>query len=176
MPATRLRRCLLAFAAAALIGASAAAADVSEPVFPRSGSHAYDVSHYDVRLSYRPVSGALEATTRIVATARQGLPRFSLDLDGLRVTGVTVDGEKAGFGRGRQKLKIAPGTPLARGEKFTVVVHYRGHPRRVVDPDGSSEGWIRTADGAFGSASRSVPPPGSPATTPPSTRRASASS
>ena len=150
MPATQLRRCLLAFAAAALIGASAAAAAVSEPFFPRSGSHAYDVSHYDVRLSYRPAAGALEATTRIAATARQSLRRFSLDLDGLRVTGVTVDGEKAGFGRGRQKLKIAPETPLACGEKFTVVVHYRGHPRRVVDPDGSSEGWIRTADGAFG--------------------------
>lgn len=151
MSAARPTRFLLGLAVAALVGASAAAAAGApgEPFFPRSGSHAYDVSHYDVRLAYRPAAAALEATTRIAAIARQGLRRFSLDLVGLRVTAVTVDGQAASFGRGRNKLKITPERPVARGESFAVVVRYRGHPRRVIDPDGTSEGWNRTADGAF---------------------------
>ncbi|HEX2709104.1 MAG TPA: M1 family metallopeptidase [Solirubrobacterales bacterium] len=151
MFAARLTRFLLGLAVAGLIGASSAAADVlGEPFFPRSGSRAYDVSHYDVRLAFRPANGTLDAATRISASADQRLSSFSLDLVGLRVTGVTVDGEGATFGRGRDKLKITPETPLVRGESFTVVVHYQGRPRRVIDPDGTFEGWNRTPDGAFG--------------------------
>jgi aminopeptidase N len=141
---------MLGLVTAGLIWASpAAAATPGEPFFPHSGSRAYDVSHYDVRLAYRPAAGSLEATAKIAAVARQRLRRFSLDLVGLTVTGVTVDGETAGFHRGRDKLKVVPEATLAAGEPFTVVVHYRGQPRRVVDPDGSSEGWIRTPDGAI---------------------------
>lgn len=36
------------------------------------------------------------------------LGRFSLDLDGLRVTGVDVDAERAAFARGKGKLTITP--------------------------------------------------------------------
>jgi aminopeptidase N len=90
----------------------------------------------------------LRATATISATATAGLRRFSLDLDGLRVTGVTVDGAPAKFSRGADKLVVVPATPLAAGGRFTAVVRYRGTPRRVVDPDGGVEGWIRTDDGA----------------------------
>ncbi len=138
-----------------LIGAAiAAGADApkvpSEPFFPRSGNRGYNVKSYDVSLGYQPRSGQLTARDTIVATATTGLSRFSLDLDGLKVTSVSVEGEKAKWSRGRGKVKIVPATPLTKGERFTVELRYQGQPRKVIDPDGSTEGWYRTSDGAVG--------------------------
>jgi aminopeptidase N len=154
LPGSRSTRRPRRFGACALllglaIAAPAAASTAPhETFFPRTGNVGYDVSHYDVSLAYRPGRGWLRATARIEATATQGLRHFSLDLDGLRVTAVSVDGQPAGFKRGRQKLKVTPPTPPRRGEAFTTLVRYQGRPRPVVDPDGSSEGWVRTPDGA----------------------------
>lgn len=146
----RLIRCLLGLTALALLsaGTALAATGSAEPFFPRSGSSAYDVGHYDVRLAYQPSRGTIDAVTTIEARARQGLRRFSLDLVGLRVTAVSVDGEPAKFSRGRGKLKIAPATAIGRGDAFTVSVDYQGRPQTIVDPDGSAEGWNPTPDGA----------------------------
>jgi aminopeptidase N len=139
-----------AIADPAMAAAAAAAASAPrEPFFPRSGSTDYDVSHYDVQLAYRPRSGRLNATTTIEAAASRRLRRISLDLFGLEVTAVTVDGQKAAFSRGRGKLKITPAEPLASGAVFSVSVSYNGRPRQAIDPDGSAEGWYRTSDGAL---------------------------
>jgi aminopeptidase N len=149
MVTARLIRCLLGLAVLALLTVSAAlAAGSKERFFPRSGTAAYNVGHYAVGLAYRHGNGSIVAKTTIEATARQRLSRLSLDLVGLRVTAVSVDGEAAEFNRGRGKLKIAPSAPIAKREAFTVVVAYRGRPRKITDPDGSSEGWNRTPDGA----------------------------
>ena len=152
MSRTRISRILLCLLAFGLLGAGSAAAQTgpADPFFPRSGNPGYDVSHYDVHLSYQPRSGRLKATTTIEATATQRLRRFALDLDGLNVTSVSVNGARAGIARGKGKLKVTPHVLLARGEAFTTVVHYRGRPEAVTDPDGSEEGWYRTADGALG--------------------------
>jgi aminopeptidase N len=149
---TRITRCLLCLAALGLLGASTAVAQTgaADPFFPRSGNQGYDVSHYDVHLSYQPGSGRLSATATIEATASQRLRRFALDLDGLSVTGVSVDGARAGVARGAGKLKVIPHRSLAAGEPFTTVVHYQGRPQPVIDPDGSEEGWHRTGDGGLG--------------------------
>lgn len=151
-----LPRCSLVVAVglALLGGATAAAAGApeqpSEPFFPRSGNRGYNVIHYDVTLGYQPRSGRLNARDVVEARATQGLRRFSLDLDGLQVTSVGVDGEPARFSRGRGKVKVVPATPIAKGDAFTVDLRYQGQPRKVTDPDGSTEGWYRTKDGAVG--------------------------
>jgi aminopeptidase N len=121
---------------------------LGDPFFPGTGNPGYDVGHYGVRLSYSPGSGELRARATIEATASVPLSRFSLDLDGLRVSGVSVDGVPARFSRGGGKLKVVPAAPLGAGAAFTAVVDYRGVPHRFIDPDGSAEGWIRTEDGA----------------------------
>jgi aminopeptidase N len=148
----RLSRGLLCLAIAGqLLAASAAAAaeKPKEPFFPRSGNSGYDARQYNVHLSYRPGDGTLRASADIRAIAEQRLSRFSLDLDGLRVTQVLVDGEPARFNRGRGKLKVEPKTPIARLDEFDVLVRYRGRPREITDPDGSQEGWYPTDDGAL---------------------------
>ncbi len=139
---------LLAIAASAM--AAAAPEQPSEPFFPRSGNRGYGVKHYDVSLGYQPRSGQLTARDVVEARATSGLRKFSLDLDGLKVTSVSVDGEAAKYSRGRGKVKIVPATPIAKGEAFKVELRYQGQPRKVTDPDGSTEGWYRTPDGAIG--------------------------
>jgi aminopeptidase N len=136
---------LLAFAA---VASAAAPEKPTEPFFPRSGNRGYDVKHYDVSLGYQPRSGQLIARDVVEGRATSGLSRFSLDLDGLKVTSVGVDGEPARYSRGRGKVKIVPATPIAKGDVFTVDLRYQGVPRKVTDPDGSTEGWYRTSDGA----------------------------
>ena len=152
LPRRALAVLALALGLALLGGAIASAAGApeqpTEPFFPRSGNRGYDVKHYDVSLGYQPRSGELTARDAIEARATSGLTRFSLDLDGLKVTSVGVDGEPAKFSRGRGKVKIVPATPIAKGERFTVELRYQGIPRKVTDPDGSTEGWYRTPDGA----------------------------
>lgn len=147
-----LKRCvtLLLLALGLLAPAAAPGAERGrEPFFPRAGNVGYEVSHYNVRLTYRPATDHLKATAEIEATAKQRLSRFSLDLYGLEVTEVSVNGRQASFNRGRGKLKVEPREPIRRGEEFWVVVRYRGEPRPLTDPDGGHEGWIATHDGAL---------------------------
>jgi len=146
-----LKRCvtLLLLTAGLLAAPSHAAERPREPFFPRSGNVGYDALRYVVNLSFRPSADRIEAAARIQAIATQRLRRFSLDLVGLRVTAVTVNGESAAFNRGRGKLKIEPSGPVARGAEFTIRIRYRGVPRPITDPDGGTEGWLRTNDGAL---------------------------
>jgi aminopeptidase N len=147
----RLARWLVGLAAAGLLAAGpAAAAGKGEPFFPHEGNAGYDVTHYDANLAYRPSSELLVATTRIEATATaKRLRSFSLDLDGLRVTAVSLDGARATFSRGNDKLWVTARAPIPAGAEFIAVVSYRGHPGTVVDPDGTAEGWYPTTDGAI---------------------------
>ncbi|HET7356592.1 MAG TPA: M1 family metallopeptidase [Nocardioidaceae bacterium] len=117
-----------------------------DSLFPFAGNGGYDVRHYRVVLGYRPKHNRIEAVTTIRARAEHGLSSFSLDLSGLRVQTVYVDGRSADFTRHGHELIITPTTPV-RGV-FTASISYGGHPVRHTDPDGSSEGWIRTPDGA----------------------------
>ena len=141
---------VLALAGGAVASAATAPKQPSEPFFPRSGNRGYDVKHYDVTLGYQPRSGMLVARDVVEARATSGLSKFSLDLDGLKVTSVSVDGEAAEYSRGRGKVKVVPTTPIPKGKPFTVELRYQGVPRKVIDPDGSPEGWFRTKDGAIG--------------------------
>jgi aminopeptidase N len=133
----------------ALVATASAAEKNKEPFFPRSGNPGYDVRDYDVHLQYRPTDRLLLASATIHARSTQGLRRFSLDLDGLHVSQVQVDGEPARFNRGRGKLRVMPQAAIPADEDFAVSVSYFGTPRRVTDPDGSQEGWYPTDDGAL---------------------------
>jgi aminopeptidase N len=158
-PSSGGRRLAVGLAACALLAALPAAAAGSEfahgaagagdPYFPHAGNGGYDVSHYGLALHYAPSSDRLRAVATIRASTTEGLSRFDLDLRGLHVPSVRVDGEPAGFHRRGQELIITPRHPLPRGEPFKVRVQYRGKPRPVIDPDGSKDGWIPTSDGAF---------------------------
>ncbi|MFD9301631.1 M1 family metallopeptidase [Streptomyces sp. NPDC060048] len=123
------------------------ASGVRDPYFPKAGNGGYQVEHYDLDLDYDPADGRLDATAVITARAEQGLSSFNLDLAGLDVERVSVQGEGARFNRAGNELTVRPAEDLARGEVFRTEIEYAGRPKRVTDPDGSREGWIVTPDG-----------------------------
>ncbi|MFD3497455.1 M1 family metallopeptidase [Streptomyces sp. NPDC058678] len=139
----------LLVAAGPASAATAGTTGVGDPYFPLAGNGGYDVGHYDLTLRYDPGSGHLAGKAVLTARATQRLTRFDLDLNGLRVTGLTVDHAKAEHTRDGQELVVTPRHTLRKGQKFRIAVTYEGKPRPVTDPDGSLDGWIPTDDGAF---------------------------
>ncbi|KPI13466.1 Peptidase M1 membrane alanine aminopeptidase [Actinobacteria bacterium OK074] len=131
------------------MASSVGAAGAGDPYFPLSGNGGYDVGHYALTLSYTPKSGHLDGKAVVSARATQHLTRFDLDLKGLKVSRVTVDGAQAAFRRDGQELVVTPRHALKKGQDFHVTVAYAGTPGPVTDPDGSLDGWIPTDDGAF---------------------------
>ena len=131
--------------------AATGAGSGGDPFFPDAGNQGYDVSDYDLALDYDPAANRLDGVARISAVATAPLERFNLDLRRqMVVAAVSVDGVAAGFGQtGKQELVVTPAAPVAAGSSFVVEVVYGGRPEAVVDPDGSTEGWITTDDGAF---------------------------
>lgn len=121
------------------------AASGRDSLFPGQGTDAYDVRHYDVALDYAK-AGTISATTTVRATAARPLPRIDLDLEGLTVRSVSVDGRDATWSRTGTKLHVVPRATV-HGD-FTVVVRYGGRPVTHIDPDGAKDGWVPTADGA----------------------------
>ncbi len=136
-------------------GAAGIAGDAGagDRYYPGLGNGGYDVDHYTVALTWRPEPGRIEGVTTIEASATEALSGFNLDLSGLAVRGVEVDGEPATFdrqGEDDDELAITPAVPLAAGETFTTVVTYEGEPEpeRFLD-DLPELGWITDGDGAY---------------------------
>jgi aminopeptidase N len=123
---------------------------LGDPFFPLAGNGGYDVKHYALDLDYEPLpANVLDAEVTIVARATQDLSAFNLDLRGYDITALTVDRRDAAFSRSGQELTVTPQRGLREGARFVVHVEYSGSPAPVIDPDGSSEGFVPTADGAF---------------------------
>lgn len=121
---------------------SAGAPGVGDPYFPELGNGGYDVDHYDLELTWDADIGRLSGRATVEATATQDLSRFNLDLVGLEVTSVQVDGTAAVVSREGRELQLTPSTPIAEGASFTTVVAYEGVPTPV--PDGTDlfeVGW-----------------------------------
>ncbi|MEV7523173.1 M1 family metallopeptidase [Streptomyces sp. NPDC091371] len=126
------------------------ASGLRDAYFPKAGNGGYQVEHYALDLDYDPADAELNATAVITARAEQDLSSFNLDLSGLKVEGVTVQGEPARHNRSGNELTVRPAEDLKNGEVFRVEIDYGGKPKTVVDPGGAKEGWIATEGGAVG--------------------------
>ncbi|WP_328891291.1 M1 family metallopeptidase [Streptomyces sp. NBC_00316] len=128
------------------------AAGLRDPYFPKAGNGGYDVTHYDLTLDVDPAAHRIRGTAVITARATQDLSAFNLDLAGLTVESARVEGRPAAFNRAARELTLRPDAEvesrLRRGRTFRTVVRYSGSPLTLTDPDGSKEGWLRTADGS----------------------------
>ncbi|MEU1511274.1 M1 family metallopeptidase [Streptomyces sp. NPDC005811] len=136
---------LLAIPASAA-GASPGAPGIGDPYYPAYGNGGYDVSHYDLRLTYRPATDELAGTATILARTTEDLSSFDLDFL-LDVSEVRVNGATAAFATsGAHELVVTPKAPLAKGTPLTVVVRYSGVPSTKSAYGFST--WHRTPDGA----------------------------
>jgi aminopeptidase N len=130
--------------------ASAGTLGVGDPYYPRFGNGGYDVQHYDLAIRYGPRTNHLRGVATITALTTQSLSCFSLDLVGLTVHAITVNGDPATWSRTHHELVITPAVPLASGADLSVLVTYDGFPKGFVIPSlGAVSGFIRTADGVI---------------------------
>jgi len=138
------------------------ALEIGDPYFPGLGNGGYDIEHYDLELDLDLGADELVATATLRARALVALASFSLDLYGLDVAAVEVDGRPAQFARpatppgedGRAlppgELVVRPAAPLGAGATFTVAVRYSGEPGPRPDPSIPflpGVGWSRAESG-----------------------------
>ncbi len=119
--------------------------------YPQDGNGGYDVADYNLKVTYDPASHQLTGNEDIAARATQSLSSFNLDLHGLTVDSVKIDGRAARFARtGDHELVITPSRALRRGQSFKVKIAYHGVPAPISDPALGNNGWqYAQAGGAF---------------------------
>ena len=133
-------------AAAGTAGADGA----GDGYYPTDGNGGYDVASYQVSISYDPADGHLDGDTTVTARATEALSRFNLDLSGLTVRSVEVDGRPAAFDRtGRHELMITPAGPIGRDTTFSVRVRYDGKPTLFGESGLGSGGWFANSGAAI---------------------------
>ena len=156
---------------------TAGAEGAGDEYFPYSGNGGYDVQHYDLNITYEPpapepapLEGELEGIATIDLVALQDLDRLNLDLRGLEVTAVTVNGKPlqpaAPPDPGRNvggpaywqvqddderiwELVLQPRPKIKKGQSAQLVIEYGGTTTRPRDIEGFLYGWVTTRDGAM---------------------------
>ena len=134
---------------AAPLEAGPGAPGIGDDYFPLDGNGGYDVVRYRLDIGYQPGPEHLSGVATITARAMQRLSAFNLDLQGLTVESVTVDGVAATWSRDGGELTIVPAAVLPRGHRFSTVVVYNGVPETIEGPFGSLAGAIKTDDGVM---------------------------
>ena len=125
------------------------AAGVGDSYFPSYGNGGYDVANYTIKVRYDPETDKLTGTTTVRATATADLSAFNLDLAGLTVRSVTVDGAAARHARTDDELVVTPATGLTTGNGFVTEIRYDGKPTPLRTEALGEGGWLHTADGAI---------------------------
>lgn len=127
---------------------SAGADGAGDPYFPLDGNGGYDALHYDLRVSVGADLRTITGDATLTARTTQALSAYDLDLHGLTVSSVTVDGRAARWERDGQELVITPAAPLRAGTTFRTRVRYAGSPTLLPGDDGVQNGWYVGQGGA----------------------------
>jgi aminopeptidase N len=121
-----------------------------DPYFPLYGNGGYEVKHYGLDVRYDPKTDVLTGKASLTVRATKSLSRFNLDLVGLTVRSVRVDGRAARWvRRADHELVVTPARALKKGRSSSVVVRYDGKPRTFSDPMLGTYGFLKTRDGAI---------------------------
>ncbi|MFF2495852.1 M1 family metallopeptidase [Agromyces sp. NPDC058064] len=147
--------------------------------YPYAGNGGYDVEHYDLEIAYAPpaplavLEGRLDGVATIDLVATQDLDRLDLDLRGMAVDSLAIDGkpvpaidpptpgaavEGAAYWQvqdddaGVWELVVQPRPKLKAGQEVRLVVEYGG-PTGVMFWNTSTfkTGWVTTPDGGIAS-------------------------
>lgn len=150
---------------------------VGDAYFPFSGNGGYDVLHYDLAVTYQPpaaspapLTGTLTGTATIDLVATQDLDTLNLDLRGMDVTSMTINGKNAAEvaapaagasvdgaaywqvqddAARRWELTVQPRPKIKTGQSVQLVIDYTGTTTQPVDIEGAPYGWFTTRDGAI---------------------------
>jgi len=121
-----------------------------DPYFPDLGNGGYDVERYDIDLDWDGAGGRIDAATTVRLAPTVDLDALHLDLVGLDVEAVLVDGTPAPFRREGRELVVDPAVVLRRDRTVDVTVAYVGTPEPVdLGSDIFGAGWQTDGRDAF---------------------------
>ncbi|WP_425955160.1 M1 family metallopeptidase [Xylanimonas sp. McL0601] len=115
---------------------------------PNHGTCEHVVEHYALELRYRVEPNRLEGTARLTVRAVEAIEDVRLDLVGLRVSHVEVDGQATRYTQKPRVLRVRLPGQLAAGATATVTVTYAGNPRPARGPWGET-GWEELGEGVL---------------------------
>lgn len=116
---------------------------------PGHGDASYDVTHYDLDLTYKVEGNHLAGRAVLHCLAKDDLDRLSFDLHTLRVTKVTLDGSAVKYSHRKDRLSVRLKTEITREQVFTITVQYSGHPVPLRSKTLGDAGWEELTDGVI---------------------------
>lgn len=121
----------------------------ADPYVPGHGSRRFGVRSYTLELDYKVATNHLSGRAVLVVEALERLDQFGLDLYGLSVAKVKVDGRPPRrFVQRDRKLRITLPAAIAPGSRVSVEIDYAGKPRPLPSPFGGV-GWEELSDGVL---------------------------
>ena len=119
-----------------------------DPYTPESGHDEYTVEHYDLDLDYRLGPNRLDATARLSVRTLDDVSSLKIDLVGLGVDRVRVDGRRARFRQHRHHVDVTLPATRVRGDALDLEIRYSGTPEPTMGTWGDV-GWEELADGSL---------------------------
>ncbi|WP_226913443.1 M1 family metallopeptidase [Gephyromycinifex aptenodytis] len=120
-----------------------------DPYVPGHGSDTYCVNHYDLDLRYSVRTNRLEASARLKVLAATCIDELAVDLAGLRISAVEVDGQRVKrFTQGPARTVLPLPRQLQAGESAEVLIRYDGQPKPL-DGRWGELGWEELTDGVI---------------------------
>ena len=121
---------------------------VLDPYVPERGDPFYAVTHYDLELDYRVSSNRLAGRALLDVVAVERVSVLHVDLVGLRVTKVLVDGRAVKYVQRGDRLRVTLAAPLEAGATTRLQIAYGGSPGPARSRWGLV-GWEELDDGVL---------------------------
>jgi aminopeptidase N len=105
---------------------------VADPIYPKRGTAALDVLHYELELAWAPATTTLTGTATLQIRPTVDAAELKLDFTAYTLDAVTVDGAAAGGAVAAEKLTVP--AALVKDRPVTLVVKYHGKPATTPMP------------------------------------------
>jgi aminopeptidase N len=119
-----------------------------DPYVPERGNAGYVVEHTDLEIDYRIGPNRLTQTATLRVRLTEPLSTLALDLVGLTVRRVAVDGGVVRWTHRGGKLRLTLAAPTRLGQTLDIVVRSLGNPRPTPSTWGPV-GWEELDDGVL---------------------------
>lgn len=119
-----------------------------DPYSPHTGDFRFHVVHYDLELACKLGGNRLDGTATLTIQAGPGVDQAELDLVGLAVNRVNVNGRKVTFKHRQSRLSFPLPPHPGADEVIIVEVRYGGNPGPRLGPWGDV-GWEELEDGVL---------------------------
>jgi aminopeptidase N len=147
-----MRKVVICLLMATLVSAALAqsgADGLGDEYYGQLGNGGYDVQKYTLTIDVDDTLRSLSGIAVIDAVATQTLSQFNLDLIGLEVKSVFVNGDPAIYLFEQPELTIRPLIRLPDGEAFRIEINYGGIPSVRRGGNSFATGWFNYPGGVL---------------------------